>query len=148
MSFRLGNNSRKKLETCHPDWMKIVQLALQLSEVDFGIAEGYRSPERQKELYDQGKSKIDGITRKGMHNYNPSLAIDIYAYHPNKQVRRRIAYDHNTICYLAGVIQSAARILKSRGEISHTVRWGGNWDRDAIIIIDQSFDDLVHFELR
>lgn len=148
MAFQLGNRSASKLEECHPDLLKIVQLALKVSEVDFGVAEGYRSPERQKSLFDQGKSKIDGINRKGMHNYRPSKAIDIFAYHPDLATRRKIAYDFNTICYLGGVLQSCAQILRAQGKISHTLRWGGNWDRDGVIIHDQSFDDLVHFELR
>lgn len=148
MSFTVGTNSAKKLVECHNDFFHIVAYALQLSEVDFGIAEGHRSLARQKELFDQGKSKIDGIVKKGKHNYTPSEAIDIFIYHPYPEVRKQIAYDYNHLCYVAGVLQTAAKILKSKGTITHTLRWGGNWDGDGVIVKDQSFDDLVHFELR
>ncbi|GAF68680.1 unnamed protein product, partial [marine sediment metagenome] len=115
--------------------------------VDFGISEGHRSLERQKELYDQGKSKIDGINKKGKHNYSPSLAIDLYAYHPDIEVRKKLAYDVPTLCIIAGVIISCADELKAKGDIKHSIRWGGNWDNDGVILYDQSFDDLPHFEL-
>lgn len=145
--YKLGKGSLKKLESVHHDLVKIIKLAITRTPVDFGISEGHRSIERQKELYDQGKSKIDGINKKGKHNYNPSLAIDLYAYHPDIATRKKIAYDVPTLCIIAGVIISCADELKAKGDIKHGIRWGGNWDNDGVILYDQSFDDLPHFEL-
>jgi peptidoglycan L-alanyl-D-glutamate endopeptidase CwlK len=145
--YKLGKGSLKKLESVHHDLVKIIKLAITRTPVDFGISEGHRSLERQKELYDQGKSKIDGINKKGKHNYSPSLAIDLYAYHPDIEVRKKLAYDVPTLCIIAGVIISCADELKAKGDIKHSVRWGGNWDNDGVILYDQSFDDLPHFEL-
>jgi len=145
--YRLGKGSVQKLESVHHDLVKIIKLAITRTPVDFGISEGNRSLERQKELYDQGKSKINGINKKGKHNYNPSLAVDIYAYHPDIATRKKIAYDVPTLCIIAGVIISCADELKAKGDIKHSVRWGGNWDNDGVILYDQSFDDLPHFEL-
>ena len=76
-----------------------------------------------------------------------ALAVDIYAYHPVYEVRKKIAYDIGSLCYIAGVIQSTAVELYGIGLVKHLVRWGGNWDKDAVILHDQSFDDLPHFEL-
>jgi peptidoglycan L-alanyl-D-glutamate endopeptidase CwlK len=145
--YKLGKGSLKKLESVHHDLVKIIKLAITRTPVDFGISEGHRTLERQKELYDQGKSKIDGINKKGKHNYSPSLAIDLYAYHPDIEVRKKLAYDVPTLCLIAGVIISCADELKAKGDIKHSVRWGGNWDNDGVILYDQSFDDLPHFEL-
>jgi peptidoglycan L-alanyl-D-glutamate endopeptidase CwlK len=145
--YKLGKGSLKKLESVHHDLVKIIKLAITRTPIDFGISEGHRSLERQKELYDQGKSKIDGINKKGKHNYSPSLAIDLYAYHPDIEVRKKLAYDVPTLCIIAGVIISCADELKAKGDIKHSVRWGGNWDNDGVILYDQSFDDLPHFEL-
>jgi len=145
--YKLGKGSLKKLESVHHDLVKIIKLAITRTPVDFGISEGHRTLERQKELYDQGKSKIDGINKKGKHNYSPSLAIDLYAYHPDIEVRKKLAYDVPTLCIIAGVIISCADELKAKGDIKHSVRWGGNWDNDGVILYDQSFDDLPHFEL-
>ena len=145
--YKLGKGSLKKLESVHHDLVKIIKLAITRTPVDFGISEGHRTLERQKELYDQGKSKIDGINKKGKHNYSPSLAIDLYAYHPDIEVRKKLAYDVPTLCLIAGVIISCADELKAKGDIKHSIRWGGNWDNDGVVLYDQSFDDLPHFEL-
>lgn len=145
--YKFGKNSLEKLKTAHEDLQKIMFLAIKRSKIDFGISEGHRSIERQFSLFQQGKSKIDGKTKKGKHNYMPSRAVDIYAYHPVSEVRKRMAFDYKTLCYIAGVIDSCALELLRKGEITHKIRWGGNWDLDGELITDQKFDDLPHFEL-
>ena len=147
MQHNYGKNSLSQISTCHMDLSKILMLAITRSTVDFGVSEGHRKPERQKMLFDRGLSQIDGIKRKGKHNYLPSLAADIYIFHPDKDTRRKLAYDKAHLCYVAGVITSCAKELLDRGEITHALRWGGNWDSDGIIIADQNFIDLPHFEL-
>ena len=147
MSFKFGRSSTEKLETAHKDLQLIFNLAIRRSKVDFGITEGYRSIERQKMLYDQGKSRIDGIIRKGKHNYNPSQAVDYYIYHPNLELRRRLAYDKVSLAYVAGLLDSCAEELYDKGQISHKLRWGANWDMDGVIDLDQSFDDYPHVEI-
>ena len=147
MSFTFGNRSTEKLSSCHPDLILIHQLAISRTRIDYGISEGHRSLERQKELFDQGRSMIDGIERMGKHNYQPSLATDIYIYHPDAAIRQKLVYDVGSLCYVAGVIISCTAELLAQEKITHGIRWGGNWDKDGIILMDQSFDDLPHFEL-
>ena len=143
MSYKLGNTSKKRLSTCHIDLQKIIETAIEVSAIDFGIAEGHRSTERQKQLFDLGLSKIDGITKKGKHNYSPSMAFDIYAW-----VNGKSSYDSRYIIYLGGVINTVAKMLYDSEVIFHKVRWGGNWDVDGEIITDQGFIDIGHFELK
>jgi len=145
--FSFGKNSISKLEGCHKDLQLILKLAIKRSNVDFGISEGFRSTERQKQLFDEGKSKIDGISRLGKHNYSPSKAADIYVYHPRIEIRRKIVYDKVHLAYLAGVISACANELLDKGDISHNVRWGGNWSMHDGVLLDSSFQDLPHFEL-
>jgi peptidoglycan L-alanyl-D-glutamate endopeptidase CwlK len=147
MSYTFGENSLKKVNTCHEDLQKILKLAISRSNIDFGVTEGHRSIERQKQLFDEGKSKIDGITQKGKHNYKPSLAADIYIYHSDIETRRKLAYHKESLSYVAGIINSCANELFDQGKVSHHIRWGANWDSDGIIDLDQSFDDYPHFEL-
>lgn len=147
MGYTFGKNSAEKLSTCHTDIQKILSLAISRSKVDFGISEGHRSKTRQSQLFVEGKSKIDGYSKIGKHNYKPSLAIDIYAYHPDLKIRRKLAYDKVTLSYIAGLIDSCAKELYEKREITHLIRWGANWDSDGIIDYDQSFDDYPHFEL-
>jgi peptidoglycan L-alanyl-D-glutamate endopeptidase CwlK len=139
--FKFSKRSLDNLQTCHSDMQDIMHAALMYSKVDFGITEGHRSIERQAKLYHEGKSKLDGYKRKSKHNYSPSQACDIIVSGINKP------YDFNHLSYLAGVIQTVAQVLHEDGEITHKIRWGGNWDDDKEIITDQKFQDLVHFEL-
>ena len=156
MGHKLGKNSISKLENVHEDLVRIVELAIKISKVDFGISEGFRSVETQNRYYQIGRTvdvdkptitSIDGINKKGKHNYSPALAVDIYIYTPDSLFKSKIAYDPSHLSYVAGVIDAAAYLLKEKEEISHKVRWGGNWDSDEIITKDQSFQDMPHFEL-
>ena len=140
--FKFSNKSKERLNTCHKDIQLIMNEAIKISNVDFGIAEGYRSLEKQFQYFKQGKSKIDGVTKKGKHNYTPSLAVDIFPYLENEA-----NWDNEHLSYLSGVIHAVSEILFTQGKITHKIRWGGNWDMDGVILIDQSFDDRPHFEL-
>ena len=140
--FKFGNKSKERLNTCHKDIQLIMNEAIKISNVDFGIAEGHRSLEKQLQYFKQGKSKIDGVTKKGKHNYTPSLAVDIFPYLENEA-----NWDKEHLSYLSGVIHAVSEILFRQGKTTHKIRWGGNWDMDGVILIDQSFDDRPHFEL-
>lgn len=140
--MRFGKTSLDRLYTCHIDLQTIAQKAITVSHVDFGIAEGVRSIVRQQELFKEGKSKVDGIKKKGKHNYIPSMAFDVYAY-----IYGQASWNKEHLCYIGGVITSVANELYKEGKISHRIRWGGNWDGDGEIISDQNFMDLPHFEL-
>lgn len=139
-----GERSKNNLDTCHQDLQLIANEAIKITPIDFGISEGNRSLNRQKKLFDEGKSKIDGINKKGKHNYNPSLAFDIYIYITGKDR----AYDEKHLCYVGGVLSTVAKQLYKEGKIKHLLRWGANWDGDGELIYDQSFQDLPHFELK
>lgn len=140
--FKFGKTSKERLSTCHADIQLIMNEAIKITNVDFGIAEGYRNIEKQQQYFKEGKSKIDGVNKKGKHNYTPSLAVDIYPYFDNGA-----KWDNEHLSYLSGIIHAVSEILFASGKTTHKVRWGGNWDMDGIILIDQSFDDRPHFEL-
>lgn len=142
--YKFSKRSYDQLKTCHEDLQKIMATALRYSDVDFIITEGHRSLKRQKKLYDDGFSKIDGISRKGKHNYDPSLAIDLIVYVRGK---KKLAYNANHLAFLGGVITTVAKFLYESDEVTHLVRWGANFDKDGEIISDQRFVDMPHFEL-
>jgi len=142
LQFHFGNISKARLSTCHPDLQMILNKAIQISNVDFGIAEGHRSVKLQQQYFKEGKSKIDGITKLGKHNKAPSEAVDIYVWMNNA-----VSYDTESLSYLAGLIYAVGEMLFEQGVVTHHIRWGGNWDDDGVILIDQSFDDRPHIEL-
>ena len=57
MTFALGQRSKDRLEGVHPDLVKVIEEAIKESPLDFSITEGLRTKERQKELFDAGKSQ-------------------------------------------------------------------------------------------
>jgi len=140
--YRFGKTSKSRLSTCHRDLQIIMNESIKITDVDFGIAEGHRSIEKQQQYFKEGKSKIDGINRKSKHNYSPSLAVDIYPYFDNGA-----KWDNESLSYLSGIIHAVSEILFQSRRITHKIRWGGNWDMDGVILLDQSFDDRPHFEL-
>ena len=142
MGYIFSKSSLKELDSCHPDLKLIACTALQSSQVDFKITEGHRTRERQNELYKEGLTTIDGIKKKGKHNYSPSRAFDIAVV-----TGSQLSWDRGSLIFLAGVILSVGSSLYVTGAVSHKLRWGGNWDGDGIIIKDQNFIDLPHFEL-
>jgi len=150
--YLFGLKSKERLATCHADLVKIHTTAITLTRIDYGLSEGARSMDRARDLFQQGKSMLDPdqgeLSKHIITSEQPlSLATDIYAYHPILSVRRRIIYDVSSLSYLAGHILGIAEGLLRDGEITHKLRWGGNWDMDGEIITDQDFDDLCHFEL-
>ena len=57
MSFALGQRSRERLQGVHPDLVKVVERAIELTSVDFTVLEGLRTVERQGELVAKGASQ-------------------------------------------------------------------------------------------
>ncbi|AYX17716.1 M15 family peptidase [Yersinia pseudotuberculosis] len=56
-NFRFSARSDNNLKGVNADLVKVVRRALELSTVDFGVIEGLRTVERQKELVATGKSQ-------------------------------------------------------------------------------------------
>ena len=149
--FQWGRRSLEEISTLDPDLQKVLNKVIQVTQVDLGIAEGHRPVSEQKYLYASGRTRpgkivtqIDGVRKKGMHNYSPSLAFDIYAYVPG---RKDLTYSPLYITYLGGVITAVAADMFQKGEIRKPIVWGYNWDSDGQIGTDQDFDDMVHFQL-
>ena len=140
--YKFGRISSQRLSNCHKDLQVLMNRVIEVTDIDFGIACGYRSVKEQQELYNQGRNTsgvivtyVDGINKKSKHNSLPSRAVDIYAY-----VDGKATWDEKYLYYLGGVINAVAKDLKI------SIRWGGNWDRDGSMD-DQRFNDLPHFEL-
>jgi peptidoglycan L-alanyl-D-glutamate endopeptidase CwlK len=137
-----GTTSKKRLSSCHKDLQIIFNEVVKL--YDCIILEGHRSIKRQQRLYKEGKSKIDGINKKGKHNHTPSMAVDVAPYF--KDIPHVRWNDTKSFYLFAGYVIGISDILYKNNIISHKIRWGGDWDSDKDIH-DQTFNDLVHFEL-
>jgi len=134
-----GTKSATNLRQCHTDLLIIFTEVIKY--YDCTILEGSRSRERQEDLFRKGKTKVTYPNSK--HNRTPSMACDVAPY-PVKW--EETTKNLGRYYYLGGFVEATARRLFDTGAIRHLVRWGGDWDRDHDHE-DQSFDDLVHYEL-
>jgi len=72
--------------------------------------------------YNSGRSKVKWPD--GKHNRSPSMAVDAAPYPIDWQDRERFYY-------FAGYVMGVADMLHAEGLITHRLRYGGDWDRDA-----------------
>lgn len=119
--FQLGAKSLEKLKGVHPDLVKVVQRAIQLSEIDFTVIEGLRTLERQKQLVAAKASK----TMKSRH-------LDGHAVDLAGIVDGQVVINWHCAPIIAKAMKAAAAELKV------PLEWGGEW---------ASFPDGPHFQL-
>lgn len=129
--FRLGTRSLQRLEGVHPDMMAVVQYAIRISAVDFGIPKtgGKRTVKTQHALMGSGASK----TLRSRHL--TGHASDIYAY-----VDGKATWEPQHVMKVHAAFEAASLALDV------PLRWGGDWDMDGDIR-ERGEDDLVHHEL-
>ena len=120
-NFRLSRHSLERMQGVHPDLVKVVMLAIQLTEVDFGITEGLRTIEKQREYVARGASKTLNSRHLTGH------AVDLVAY-----IGAEVRWDWPLYHKIADAMKRAAK------ELNVPIVWGGDWT---------SFKDGPHFEL-
>jgi peptidoglycan L-alanyl-D-glutamate endopeptidase CwlK len=138
-----SERSKKRLNQCHPDLIKIANTVLSIH--DCTVIEGHRGEKRQNEYYKNGTSKVK--FPNGKHNKKPSMAIDLAPYKYGMDY-----YDMENVLYFAGIVMAVAEMLHARGDTEHELRWGGTWSTraDHPFVFDnpkRSFFDGIHFEL-
>ena len=121
MSWKLSKRSNERLIGVHPDLVRVVHRALQLSPIDFGISEGLRTMERQIQLKKVGASKTLNSRHLSGH------AVDVVAY-----VGSEVRWDWPLYEQIAVAFRQAAR------ELDVPITWGGDWT---------TLKDGPHFEL-
>lgn len=126
------NFSQRSLNNLKNVDERLVRICNELiKRVDYTVIEGFRTPERQKELYDKGFSKIDGISKKGKHNYSPSLAIDIIPY---KRGHNPFDGSKESDIMFDNLAKEFKQVAK---ELGINITWGGDW----------KFIDKPHFQI-
>ncbi len=112
--YKFGKTSSHRLSNCHKDIILVLNEAIKLTDIDFGVSCGYRSIDEQQELYKQGRNKagvivtyVDGVKIKSKHNNLPSLAVDIYAY-----VDGKATWDEKYLYYLVGGLFCTMGLIK------------------------------------
>lgn len=120
-NFKLSRRSLERMQGIHPDLAKVVMLAIQLTEVDFGVTEGLRTIEKQREYFAKGASKTMNSRHLTGH------AVDLVAY-----IGSEVRWDWPLYYKIADAMKRAANSL------GVPIVWGGDW---------RTFKDGPHFEL-
>lgn len=121
MTFKLSKNSYRNLVGVHPDLVSVVELAITLTPVDFGVLEGLRSKGRQQALY------VAGASRTMNSRHLTGHAVDLGAY-----VGNRLSWDWPLYHRIHRAMKEAAR------DLGIHIEWGGSW---------KDLQDGPHYEL-
>lgn len=125
MTYTLGARSRVNLAGVHPDLVKIVEMALSLSTVDFGVAgKAVRTAAEQNALYKKGVTQLDGYTKKSNHQPHADglgHAVDLTPYVGGKFIVTEDAWQHYP--KIASAMSKAAKTLG----LADRLTWGCNW---------------------
>ncbi|KMQ97796.1 phagelysin [Lasius niger] len=119
--WQFGARSEKRLEGVHPDLVRVVRRALQLSNNDLTIGEGVRTLAQQQEYYRNGKTQTMNSRHLTGH------AVDIWPL-----VDGAVSWDWKYYYPLAECMKQAAK------ELNVPIEWGGDW---------KTFKDGPHFQL-
>lgn len=150
--YVLGSRSRARLQGVDPRLVKIVELAIECTPVDFAVIEGRRTIERQRQLYGQGRTArqvveaglpanlarpdLDRVTDTLSSKHIDGLAVDLAPF-----VDGSIDWsDPKKFDQISKAMFAAADALGFK------LRWGADWDRDGKPR-ERGETDSPHFEL-
>ena len=119
--FTFSERSKKNLEGVHPDLVRVAELALQYTDVDFVVTDGLRTAGEQAKLFAAGKSRTKNSRHLTGH------AVDIAAW-----AKGQICWDLAYYETIADAFKTAA------SELNVPIEWGGDW---------KTFRDGPHFQL-
>lgn len=119
--FRLGTTSEKNLKGVHPDLVRVVRRAIEITEVDFRVGEGLRSLAQQK------KNVAKGVSWTLKSRHLDGHAVDLLAL-----IGGKVSWSWAPYYKIAAAMKQAAE------ELRVPIVWGGDWRKTK---------DGPHFEL-
>jgi peptidoglycan LD-endopeptidase CwlK len=147
VSYSFGKASQARLKGLHPDLIKVLKRAINISEIDFTIIEGVRSAARQAALYAQGRTKPGPkVTWVRTSNHQAKsdgfgYAVDVYPFPVNLVLGAKPKEYEPLFDKIAEAMFKAAK------ELGIHIRWGADWDMDNMPR-ERGETDNPHFELR
>lgn len=134
--FKLSRHSREQLQNVHPDLIRLVERALELTAVDFIVWDGMRTEAEQAEYVRTGVSK----TMDSRHLFG--LAVDLVPFVGKPRWEWPLCY------------QVAEAVRQAADELAQPIVWGGMWgrldgttERPEVLRARHSGWDGPHFEL-
>ncbi|MDR2935656.1 MAG: M15 family metallopeptidase [Candidatus Adiutrix sp.] len=126
MAFQLSPASLSRLQGVHPDLVKVVRRAIEITETDMTVLEGLRSIGTQRRYVARGVSR----TMNSKHLIQPDgygHAVDIYPFVNGRTVNDWIVpwltKAESAKCWadVASAMKAAA------AELAVRITWGGDW---------------------
>ena len=121
MTYKLSARSLSRLEGVHPDLVRVMKRAIELTPVDFVVLEGLRTLATQRKYVASGASK----TMRSRHL--TGHAVDIAPW-----VSGKVSWHWPLYHQIAPAVKQAA------AEVGVPIEWGGDW---------RSFKDGPHWQL-
>lgn len=133
MAYKLSKRSLAKLEGVDERLVRVVKRAIELTTVDFGVIQGLRTIEEQRQLVAKGASQ----TMKSKHI--DGIAVDLMAYVGSRGSWEMSLYDD-----IADAMKLAAM------EEGVAIRWGAAWQVSDIREWDGTMQDAsnAYIDLR
>jgi len=129
MSYNLSQRSLDKLAGVDDRLVKVVNRAIELTKVDFGVTEGLRTIERQTQLVAAGKSQTMASKHIG------GKAVDL------------VAYLDGEVCWELNMYDDIADAMKQAAiELNVPIKWGCAWIVEDIRLWRGTMEDaMMHY---
>ena len=128
MAFKLSQRSIERLDGVNEKLVDVVTRAIEISTIDFGVSEGLRTIEKQREYVAAGKSQtMDSKHLTGQ-------AVDLMAY-----VAGQVSWELNVYDNLADAMKQAAI------EKNVAIKWGAAWNVPDIRLWRGTMEEAMNF---
>ena len=127
MAYKLSTKSQERLMGVEPELKEVVYEAIKVTKIDFGVIEGLRTEEKQKQLVESGASQ----TMKSKHL--EGRAVDLMAY-----IGGRGSWELNVYDEIADAMKEAAV------KVDVAVRWGAAWTVTDIREWEGTMEDAMN----
>ena len=127
MAYKLSTRSQERLMGIEPELKEVVYEAIKVTKIDFGVIEGLRTEEKQKQLVESGASQ----TMKSKHL--EGRAVDLMAYFGGRGSWELNVYDE-----IADAMKEAAV------KVDVAVRWGAAWTVTDIREWEGTMEDAMN----
>ena len=130
--YQLGKVSKEEISRINPILKKLVEEAIKISTVDFGIIKGggLRTDEQQYQYYLEGRSKLDGRKVKGSHQLGQ--AVDLVPY-----INGAYTWSHPEA--FNAIHTAVVLVWNEINTGKYKLIWGSDWS---------TFKDSPHYELQ
>jgi peptidoglycan L-alanyl-D-glutamate endopeptidase CwlK len=127
-----------RLEGVHPHMTAVVERAIQLTGVDFGVTQGVRTLDEQKANVAAGRSQTMA-SKHLLQDDGFSHAVDVVAY-----VGSDISWELNVYDDICDAFKEAAK------EVGCSIKWGAAWSEGDIRTYKGSSEDamMAYVDLR